>query len=622
MKLLLPAVVVLLGTAPGFAPGPVLGADPQPARNATAAQPAPASTGSQPSGGNTAAKQSTLKATIARKSPTAFTVTLPDGRTMTIDSQQPGHKRATVDDVDFELTPEGSVAITARGRDLELKADAKSGWLAMAPMGQQFIARIVSTSELTDVTASTENQRRIHFQFGDGGSADMGPGSCLRYEQMNDQSYYVVGVGDVTGVTADGVKTVLDADSPPMTGGPMRQVAKTDGTAVMERTTPVVPVLVAGELGRALTLTFSERNVQLAAGERQQFTMHNGAVVDLQTNPDTKMLDWQVGKGLIEFKVEGIDGWKARARAGQEFSAQWDKGSQIVMLKNNTWSNVLCGRSILLVGLPNQATARLEPGATLQVAQMGEPGTFSTVASGAPVTLRDRQSGETLSLSSANYLFLNGRPDSGSAATAIDPGRILVTKGDAGVTLAGTFGQPTLAAGASQTIELKDGSKIEAWHERDGNLSLKVLEGQVALQTELDKSLSVELRSGNGVTISLNDKRGTVTFVAQPGNIPGGASFRIASSALATGATARAPSVELLPNMPLTVAAQRLGVRSVDEATMVFYEAAGSGVDSAGAAPIGTPTLTAREAGGGSLGIAGSQLDATRIEQPPISTLR
>jgi hypothetical protein len=555
-----------------------------------------------------------LRLAILRAKPDSYMVKLADGRTVTLDGTQPGQERLSAQGVLLAVSPEGSLRAKTDVRDLSFDTTI--------PVGEEVVIQIDARAGRVELDAPPGNAGAVQFRLPDGAWAELGPGTRARFEQLDDKSYYLCGSANVKATNVDGKGFLLSAETPPMTGGPLLEQSGTTAAPELTRLTPLVPVVISGHLPSQLSIEVAGRAVSLAGGAPEKVTLANGSTVNFTLNEQTRMLTWEVERGYFEFQVDGIEGWKAAGLSGQSASQQWDLASRSIALQNLTTSDGPAAFSQVQVVVPGQQTAQVAQGATFQMAQLTGARTFATMATGGAVTMRDRGTGQEFALATQNVVFVDGRPDLGDLAPPPRASRVIVSGGQAGISLAGEFGSPVIPPGAVKTLELSDGTKLEARCEERGKITVKAVEGRVSLATELDQRVAVTLKDGNAIVITVDDRQGTVTFSATPGNEAKGAAYQIESLPGSRSDAGNSPVVELLPNKPLTIALERSAFSSVNEPTRVFYEAAGAGNDSAGLAPVGGPIITARQPGGAGLTAPAEHLDASRIAQPPISTLR
>jgi hypothetical protein len=547
-----------------------------------------------------------------------------NGITATIDRAKPGRESFSVEGVLYSISTDGLLSVTADCQTISLKAAECEEWLATVPAGNQTLMRIVPSEGRVEVIAPVTNVRPVRVRLCDDGWADVGPGGQIRFEQLKDQSYFVWGAGNVTAVNADGQTMTLSPKSPPMTGGPIEQTTGPSGTPRLRRVSPVVAATAAGDPAIEVTLVIGGSSVVVRPGEPQRIVAPNGSVVEFNLDSGSKSLGWKVEKGYFEFRVQGMDGWKAIGLSGQSGSQQWDSASRSVAVNNSTPPSPADPYGGVLVSPASHLFARVMPGATVQFSRYDGPGGFVTSATGGQVAMFNALSGIETDLASRNLVYVGGRTDQTVGYNPGDTRRVLLAGIKSAVELSGFGGKVTVAPGDTQVMQGPEGSRLEARANENGEVTIKAVGGRFVFFTKLDQRVGVVLEPGNEVIVTVDMKAGVATVNGSAENAPKGAGFLFVDPN-DTGALDRGAGIELLPKSGLTIALERTGLAPGSEATMVFYEAAGEGGSNPtltqGAAGFGTPVLSGRSAGS-TAGETIDGMDGGRVAQPPLSPIR
>jgi hypothetical protein len=574
--------------------------------------------------GPTRALDRPLQAWVYPETLAAYTVSLDNRISATIDPQKPGQQSFSVAGVLFGISADGWMSVATDCHALELRvAQVCAEWQALIPCGCQVLIKVIPGERIVDIIAPWLNAGTVRMRGCDGGYADIQPGGRARFDQLADQSYYIWSNGRVLGVNADGQTFVLSPKTPPMIGGVLSETRGPDGQVEMRRGSPVTAVLVRGELAGEVTVVVGGQTVTLKGEGPQKIVLPNGARLELGLNRVSRSLEWHVEKGYFDFQIEGIEGWRATGLTGQGAAQQWDLGSRSVAVRNLTPVEGDGLLSAVLVCPGRQLYVRITPQATFQFAQLQGAEVMATAAIGGAVTMYNAHSEQDTDLSARNMVLIGGRVDAGGAVTVAGGHRITVSGDQTGVEVAGELGGMSLPPSSAGSVQANDGSRLEGRSDERGEVTLKAVGGTFVLFTKLDQRVAVELQADNQLIIAIDMRRGVATIRGVEGNTPQGAAFRFVTSYEPTGDLVRGRAVELRPGAPLTIVLERFGLTPELEGTMVFYEAAGAGGSALtqAAAPIGQPWISGR--GGGLIfGQGGADLDASRIPQPPVSTLR
>jgi hypothetical protein len=455
----------------------------------------------------------------------------------------------------------------------------------------------------------------------DGGRALLKPGSTVRFQQMKDESYYLAGAGEVKAFNADGQEVMVSALTPPLVGGPLTQTVGPNGTTTVRRLSPVIAVGLASDPSSGLTALVGDQKVALPGGSPQRVALPNGAVLTLTWNVATRFLNCQVESGYFELAVEGIEGWRAAALAGQTVNLQWNVAEHSVSLQNVSSGGGLF--SPVLVSPAPTLHVHVTLGATFQTTQFRGAEQFTTAAVGGEVTLLNASTGQQYGLNRQNLVFVGGAPETG-ADLRPSGGRTIVVGGTPkSVELSGDLGQRGVAAGRTEILDGAERGKLEATLDQTGELKLKAVVGRFFIRTRLDRTVAIRLEEGNTILLRIDVQQGVATVRGAAGHARGGATFVIRGDRANLDA-AGGDALELRPDNPLTIVAARNGLMPNLEASRIFTEAAGASAP-AGFSQASAPILLPAAGGRGpraAFGQFGEQLDASRIVQVPLSTER
>lgn len=557
-------------------------------------------------GGGTADR--ILHAWVFQENDESYSISMDNRVTTTIDRKQDGLSSFSVEGVLYELTVEGMLGISTDCQDLYIKAAECADWMCMVPIGNAVLARMNPNNGTVDIIAPYVNSRSIRVQLCDRGWVDVRPGAQIRFYQLSDGTYFVSAIGEVKGETGDGQPVVLNVNTLPMTGGPLVPSEWPGGGLV--RLSPITPVTLIGSFD-------NDMNIQVLVGGQlvslspttptADISLPNGSRLGLTLNVDRRTIDWSVTTGYFEFKIDGLDGWRAIGLTGQSASQQWNLSSQTVSLVNSTSEEVNGRYSSVLLSPTSGLLARIESNSTLQITKVPGTDAFTTAAVG-KVYLYNPTTGSETSLDRNNLLFVRGEP-SGSLSTSLGTTRrMVIDSSKDGIRITGDVSSPTIAPGTTKVLET-DSGRVEVTVDANGKVKVKVLEGDILVLTSLDPKLGVSLNSGSSVNVEFDKGKGQATFTGDPDNKPKTAAFVFVGSK--TGDPDPRPPIDLDPGTPITIATQPRGGRIDEDATRVFTEGAGGG-DEVNVGPAPAPPTP---------GVPGTvtQPDSSRIIQPPIS---
>ncbi len=515
----------------------------------------------------------------------------------------------------------GGVAVGGTCRSVCLGGAGLEGWQAQIPEGASLLAKVDFGRGLVDVVADAGNGAPVTMVFVDGAVVGLGPGSGGRVDVFRDRTYVFSARGRVTGRDGGGAEVTLHEHTMPLTGGPWVERRGEGGEVVRERMSPTASVMVAGEVGGAVTVRMGEQVVTLAGGERGSLALPNGAEVSFQQDPRTRTLVWQVGKGDFRISVEGIPGWEAVGLTGLSGAMAWsvDTGSVALGIDVANRSAVDPGNT-MLVGLPGQVTARVAPGATFQYMGGANPGDFQTAALGGSVVLMNLTTGQVADLEAGSMAFRGGRPlVPGGGIRANDP--VTIRWGaNAAVELSGMLEPLSVAPGGTKEVRAPGGNVLRVSNEPGVGLVLQSVSGDFTFMVAGTRSGTITLPQGGMMALGFDGSAGVMTAATTRGravvttpdglsrDLPVGMMMTVVNGRMTTGSARREEDLVYFQSLRRSRAGAVNDTELGLEQGAELAEGAGAGGGGAGF----RTTLT----GGGTENL----LDLSRISQPPAST--
>ncbi len=274
-------------------------------------------------------------------------------------------------------TNETRLGLAATEKEVWIESASNPGWLAVVPANSQIYLNVNAALGSIEVSAAATNPAPIALSLPDGGSAAINSGSSARLDEFPAHTYTLSAAGTVAALTADGQSFWLSANSPPLVGGPLRQVTDLKGVPHWERTSPTVLVQIAGSLDGDISARFGASSVRLTGANHQKTVLSNGGVIEWNQNLGARSLEFRIVKGDFRVTLEGIDGWRLIGLTGQAGALTWERASHAVDLQNQ-------GAIPCLVALAGRSYARVDPQATFQYSQVS-PLSFATAAHGGKV---------------------------------------------------------------------------------------------------------------------------------------------------------------------------------------------------------------------------------------------
>ena len=310
---------------------------------------------------------------------------------------------------------------------------------------------------------------------------------------------------------------------------------------------------------------------RLDGSKPHEITTLNGSEIQLIVDPARERFNYSVSKGDVRVGIAGIPGWEAAGFPGDTIdggtppvSAQmaWNGSEGLVDIENTS------DTTPLIVGLPAQTSARMEPGALFQFSR-ASGSTYSTSASGAPTTLFSRVTQSTTQLNLANLIIKSGiptRPETSprsTASQAVDiawlPGSMMTVKVDGQ-----TF---SLAPGSEEALLLASGGRIDVSYNEKSEVSFKSGSGSYAVQTSSFQTWTIRVPEGQELGMSKSLNRSIFTISASPENY---VTMAVQSS--------EGPFPLLYPGAVMNFISSRDNTLiSANAGITVFYESAGEG---------------------------------------------
>jgi hypothetical protein len=241
--------------------------------------------------------------------------------------------------------------------------------------------------------------------------------------------------------------------------------------------------------------------------------MPNGSIIELEQNKEGGGVKWSVEKGNFAISVDGIPTWKATGLGGQSASMIWDATIKTIDLKN------IDSERPVLVTLPNRTFATVDSAATMQFSLMTSV-MFATSAVG-KVILYNNNTKEYTALAEGNMLFDKGsqRPRTPQAGSPLrlewDNGQPLKAVGIVRNEAAVIDVKP---GDTIKTMIAGDGYEVELDYSQEGYLVIRSVEGKYNLKIAALNGMSLDLETGDNVTLKLDQKKGTFIVVADQFN--------------------------------------------------------------------------------------------------------
>lgn len=482
------------------------------------------------------------------------------------------------------------------------------GWSAQLPPKQSMAFGFDYPKGQLDLSTPDRNLGPVNVQFGDGAKVEMNPLAFGRLEVMDDGAYAFFGSGALTGVNADGGPVRFGPVFPPLFGGKLIAPQNTNGGR-FTRTTPVTQLSFIGQIDSGLQAKVGERIVPLEKGVAQEVKLENGANVSLLLNPTTHAVEWTVNRGLVRFTVDSFVCWKALGTSGQSASMQWDTNGFLMELKNKNGPGAF--QKTILVNLSPYLNVAVGESASFQYGRTGDCSTFVASAHGGETTLYNAQNGRYVRLDEGNMNVISGNPDT-VGGDAVKAPRTHVKVGwnkDNAVEINGGTEVVKVPIGGEDSFSPNQENNLKINNRSKEELVLKVDTGSFGVTPDILPNISLELGEGTGIAVGYEYGAEVLRVQALDSNV------NVIGLRTATGFY---PRIE--PGTKMTFVINRSTfIMDQDQGALIFSETAGAGAPTLNGSIFIPPLLTGR----GNVTFLGGapELNAPRIEQPPVTTL-
>ena len=291
-----------------------------------------------------------------------------------------GQREASASEVTFSQLDERTVNISSRTREVIVETSNIPGLAAAIRPNNSAAFRIMRTKNYVDVLTPATLTESVVVRLPDGGAAELGADSALRFDLLPDNSYHVSGIGTVKAQTAEGQfvmlslqqplssptpqaqtmeRSITEAPRPPLPGGLQLSARDVAGNPSGIKISAAVEVAISGTFTDGLNLRVGDRLVVLNSAKPSEIvTLPTGAEIEFSLDANGKTLSWNVHKGYFALTMdtaasEAFQFWRAFALTEQSGTLSWDK-SQIphtLTLKNTTPGGPLHANSLILVDL-------------------------------------------------------------------------------------------------------------------------------------------------------------------------------------------------------------------------------------------------------------------------------
>ena len=497
-----------------------------------------------------------------------------------------------------------STCFSLKGGETETAVEVHGfpGWIASLPPHAQLLLCLRPDPHQLDLVVSDGSAASVRFQLPDGARAEARPGARLRFDQFRDESYTLSGRGSIDAENSDGAKVILSENQPPLTGGPL--VTRSDkGQRHLERQVPTIEATISGVIGNSLSLQIGERKWTIQPRGKLAVDLPNGSALSFQQDLAAYALRWQVAKGDVRLSIEQIPGWKAIARSGDSGAMIWDGASRSIDLKNTG------PEAGLVVSLPNDCWARVDPRATFQFTHVNFSA-FATAAFGGAVRLWNSRTTEETDLVPANLLFQTGKVIPKTIASVVAENKIsLFWRNGGALSVHGVFGLHQLTAGTSQVLTDKEARELEVSYSSRELVTVTARAGAFEIDPEPIPHWRCVVPEGNSVNFLLGRAGASFTIRAGADNL---SPLEVKSP---EGQTAM-----LSPGSALNFSSPSGSLADNPQGAVVFFTGEGSGQQgSFGLAP-GEPSQIGIRASGFDEFL--DLIEVPRISQPPVTSVR
>jgi hypothetical protein len=529
------------------------------------------------------------------------------------------------------IVPRGdrqALVLKAGSGPLKFDTESVGGASGELPGTNQVVCCFLKSGGVLELSTPTNNAGDLALKLPDGGSALVFPGSSVRVDTFQDDSYSLSARGRVEAANGDGQILILAAHSLPLTGGPLRSTTDSLGVKRNVRASPATLVRVGTWNKETLSLRIGETDFQLPPAVEKEFTLPNGSAMRCSQNPITGLLSWRVTKGDFMISVVGVPGWKACGLSGQSAEMHWDVKAKLADLQNTSPES-------LVISLPSHTAAVVDPKSVFQYEandDVSVPGgaaapSFATAATGS-AHVDNLVAHKSYDVVPQSLLFMAGFP----GKRDVSNGRIQVLSSwDNGIPLRFSLGgtnRSTMQPGSKKTVTYDKDHRIEFIYSDGGCLVVTAIEGNYRLILQKANGLVVDVDEGDRVTLTLDYKKGTFVMMTSSEN------SSIIALQTDSGAQKAVPpdhSVNFRIAVDGTITASEGasggGVYLLDAPGVTLSSSAGASAGSGGLSPSLSGSSTPGASGGifsspngGTAGALTGQFDPSRLAEPPASS--
>jgi hypothetical protein len=505
--------------------------------------------------------------------------------------------------------PPYALRVSSVTHEVVVEAAGFGGWGGKVGLGAVSLIHADFDRQIIDLTTPAANINAVVLRFHDGGKAQMGGGSTLRYDEFKDRSYYVSGNGKVQAENADGQTMPLFSFVPPMTGGPLVEETGKDGVKRTRRLSPLVMARGAGELLEKIQIGLAEMQFEFQREGQKTVTLENGTTAVIYMSPDRAALRWKVTKGYVRFGMEQIRCWQAQLLTDQKADFQWDSTNLMVDTHNNSDADIFPANRDILCTLSRSITASTGPGGTFQYALLDDCDKFVASGYGGEVHINNTRTGRGFELADGTVQFRNGSPVTSSSGGQ-KPEIKLSWQDGSPLVIGSAQGSLSVEPGGKQTLTIDGHGELGIDYSGSGIVGIDAREGEYLLLPKILQDWTFEVGANDSVVFTLDTQKGVFMVHSKVGN----------NNPVSVGSPDGFNPV-LYPDSTLTFVLAPTGLTlGRTDGTIVFYESAGSAQGAFGQGPM-APTMTT----GGTLppafGTPTTGLDPTllRVPQTPVS---
>ena len=316
----------------------------------------------------------------------------PSGQTrVTVDGRELGslqtllgaERQASANDVTFAQKDARTVSISSRTREVIVEIAALPNWAARITANNSASFRVVPEKNYIDVLTPANLTESVIVRLPDGGAAELGADSAVRFDHLADKSYHVSGLGTVKAQTAEGqtvmlshqhsltsptvlphtlARTITESPRQPLPGGTQMATRDLAGNLLAAKVSPATEVAISGAFASGVNVRIGDRTVELTAAKPSEVvTLPNGSAIEFTVDSSREILTWRVHKGYFALTMDPAAShafrlWRAYGLTDQSGTLQWDKTllPHTLVLKNTTPGGPLHANSVIMVDLAKE----------------------------------------------------------------------------------------------------------------------------------------------------------------------------------------------------------------------------------------------------------------------------